>query len=118
MRRTLQIVPLKVLRRRFRRYEGMVVIRCSPFVIVSVYDQFNASPLVVPERVVIVLRGVHGQDRAEDPALDKRHDRQDDGAAESDLVENRPHDPADSASGPRIRQSITGRCPPGCPQPS
>ena len=115
MRRTLQIVPLKVLRRRFRRYEGMVVIRCSPFVIVSVYDRFNASPLVVPERVVIVLRGVHGQDRAEDPALDKRHDRQDDGAAESDLVENRPHDPADSASGPRIRQSITGRCPPGCP---
>ena len=69
MRRTLQIVPLKVLRRRFRRYEGMFVIRCSPFVIVSVYDQFNASPLVLPERVVIVVRGVRGQDRPDEPAL-------------------------------------------------
>lgn len=111
MRRTLQTVPLKVLRRRFCRDERMVVIRSSPFVIVSVDDLFNTSPLVVRERVVIVLRGVHGQRRADEPALDERQDRRDGGSSESDVVENRLHDPADSASGPRIRQSNTGGCP-------
>lgn len=110
----LQIVPLEVLRRRFRRYERMFVFGCSPFVIVSVHDQFNASPLVVTEWVVIVLRSVHGQKHADEPALDERRDRQDGEASESDLLENRPHDPADSASGPRTRQSKRCRGPPGC----
>ncbi len=70
MRRILQIVSRKVLWRRFRRYDRMVVIRRSPFVIVSVDDLFNTSPLVVPERVVIVLRSVHGQGRTDESALD------------------------------------------------
>ena len=70
------MVPLKVLRRRFCRDERMVVIRRSPFVIVSVDDLLNTSPLVVPERIVIVLRSVHGQGRADEPAVDERGDRQ------------------------------------------
>src|SRR6185436_18444274 len=89
----------------------MLVFRRFPIVIVTMHDHLDGGALVVAKRVVIVVGDMNGHRRTDQPALDERRDREDRGPSESDLAKSGAHDPADSASGPRTRQSNTSRCP-------